>query len=177
MRVMDRAEVMLWRKAERKKLTCKRLATPSDIRRHHADQIVASLEEVIPEAQGLIISAYWPFRGEPDLRNFMAGVSDRGGRCSLPVVVETGQAAYFSALESRRAARQRRLEHPSARNDHRSRARYSDRASRGLRPGLLSPRLWRWFLRPNARNNEKLPTQVRGGLSTASTSDHSPTAE
>ncbi|RPI35979.1 MAG: 5-formyltetrahydrofolate cyclo-ligase [Hyphomicrobiaceae bacterium] len=95
MQVMDRAEVMRWRKVERKKLIGERLATPSDTRRRHADKIVASLEVVISEAQGLIISAYWPFRGEPDLRNFMAGVSDRGGRCALPVVVERGKPLIF----------------------------------------------------------------------------------
>jgi hypothetical protein len=43
---------MRWRKAERAKLIGKRLAIPSDIRRHHADQIIDSLEEVLPEAQG-----------------------------------------------------------------------------------------------------------------------------
>jgi 5,10-methenyltetrahydrofolate synthetase len=92
---MDRAEVMGWRKAERKKLICKRLATPSDIRRHHDHQIVANLEEVIPNTQGLTISAYWPFRGEPDLRKFMTSVSARGGRCALPVVLEQGKPLIF----------------------------------------------------------------------------------
>jgi 5,10-methenyltetrahydrofolate synthetase len=95
MQVMDRAEVMRWRKAERNKLIGERLATPSEIRRRHTDKIVSSLEEVIPQAQGLIISAYWPFRGEPDLRYFMASVSDRGGRCALPVVVEKDQPLIF----------------------------------------------------------------------------------
>jgi 5-formyltetrahydrofolate cyclo-ligase len=92
---MDRAEVMRWRKAERKRQIGKRLATPTDIRRRHADQIVAILEEVLPEVQGLIISAYWPFRGEPDLRIFMADISDRGGRGALPVVVERGMPLVF----------------------------------------------------------------------------------
>jgi 5-formyltetrahydrofolate cyclo-ligase len=54
-----------------------------------------TLEEVIGEVEGLIVSAYWPFRGEPDLRGFMAGVSDRGGRCALPVVVERDKPLVF----------------------------------------------------------------------------------
>jgi hypothetical protein len=54
MQVMDRAEVMRWRKAERNKLIGERLATPSEIRRRHTDKIVSSLEEVIPQAQGLM---------------------------------------------------------------------------------------------------------------------------
>ena len=62
---MDRAEVIQWRKAERQRLISERLAMNGDVRRRHADQIAASLEEVIGEIQGLIVSAYWPFRGEP----------------------------------------------------------------------------------------------------------------
>jgi 5-formyltetrahydrofolate cyclo-ligase len=95
MQVMDRSEIMQWRKAERQRLIAERLAIHSDIRRCHADQIAASLDEVISEVQGLIVSAYWPFRGEPDLRGFMAGISDRGGRCALPVVVERGKPLVF----------------------------------------------------------------------------------
>ena len=52
MQVMDRAEVMRWRKAERKKLIGERLATPSDTRRRHADKIVASLEVSSPKPRG-----------------------------------------------------------------------------------------------------------------------------
>ena len=80
---MDRAEVMQWRKAERQRLIGERLAIPGDIRRHQTDQIAANLDEVIGEVHGRVVSAYWPFRGEPDLRGFMAGVLDRGGRCAL----------------------------------------------------------------------------------------------
>ena len=92
---MDRAEVMQWRKAERQRLIGERLAMSSDLRRRHADQIGARLEEVVGKVQGVIVSAYWPFRGEPDLRGFMAGVCDRGGRCALPVVAERGKPLVF----------------------------------------------------------------------------------
>ena len=70
---MDRAEVMQWRKAERQRLIAERLAMNS----------------------GLVVSAYWPFHGEPDLRSFLTAVSDRGGRCALPVVVERGKPLVF----------------------------------------------------------------------------------
>jgi 5,10-methenyltetrahydrofolate synthetase len=93
--VMDRAEVMQWRKSERQRLIAERLAMNSDVRRRYANQIAASLQEVIGEVQGLIVSVYWPFRGEPDLRAFMASVSDRGGRCALPVVIERGKPLVF----------------------------------------------------------------------------------
>jgi 5-formyltetrahydrofolate cyclo-ligase len=92
---MDRAEVMQWRKAERQRLIGERLAMNGDVRRRHGDQIAASLERVIGDVQGLIVSAYWPFRGEPDLRGFMAAFSARGGRCALPVVVERGKPLVF----------------------------------------------------------------------------------
>jgi 5-formyltetrahydrofolate cyclo-ligase len=93
--VMDRAEVMQWRKAERQRLIAERLVMNSDVRRRHADQIAASLEEVVGKVQGVIVSAYWPFRGEPDLRGFMGRVSNRGGQCALPVVVERGKPLVF----------------------------------------------------------------------------------
>ena len=92
---MDHAEIMQWRKAERQRLIAERLALNSDVRRRYAEQIASSLEEVIGEVQGLIVSAYWPFRGEPDLRDFITGVSDHGGRCALPVVVERGKPLVF----------------------------------------------------------------------------------
>jgi 5-formyltetrahydrofolate cyclo-ligase len=92
---MDRAEVMQWRKAERLRLIAERLAMKSDVRRRCAEQIATTLEDVIGEVRQLIVSVYWPFRGEPDLRGFMAGVSDRGGRCALPVVVERGKPLVF----------------------------------------------------------------------------------
>jgi len=95
MQVMDRAEVIQWRKAERQRLIAERLAVPGDIRRHYADQIAVSLDELIGEVHGREIGAYWPFRGEPDLRGFMARVSNRGGRCALPVVIERGKPPVF----------------------------------------------------------------------------------
>ena len=91
------AEVMQWRKAERRRLVKERLAMNSEVRRRHADQIAAGLEEIVGKVRGVIVSAYWPFRGEPDLRGFMAGVSDRGGQCALPVVIERGKPLVFRA--------------------------------------------------------------------------------
>jgi 5-formyltetrahydrofolate cyclo-ligase len=86
---------MHWRKAERQRLIAERLALNRDVRRRYAGQIASSLEEVVGEVQDLIVSVYWPFRGEPDLRGFMAGVSARGGRCALPVVVERDGPLVF----------------------------------------------------------------------------------
>jgi len=100
---MDRAEVMQWRKAERQTLIGERLAMNGDERRRHANQIVASLQKVIGEVRGLIVSAYWPFRGESDLRGCMAAVSARGGACALPVVVERGKPLVFRGVLGNRS--------------------------------------------------------------------------
>ena len=69
------------------------------------------------------------------------------------------------------------LEHPSACNYRGSRAQCSDRACRRLRPGVLSPRLWRWLFRPHVRSNEKLASQARRWLSTAGDTHDSSSAE
>jgi 5,10-methenyltetrahydrofolate synthetase len=93
----QRANVMRWRKAERERLIKERLAIPSAIRRRHAEQIAANLEEAIGDVEGRIVSAYWPFRGEPDLRAFLRRIAARGGGTALPVVVTRGQPLVFRA--------------------------------------------------------------------------------
>ena len=49
----------------------------------------------IGDVSGRIVSAYWPFRGEPDFRPFLQEVTARGGRTALPVVVENGRPLEF----------------------------------------------------------------------------------
>jgi 5-formyltetrahydrofolate cyclo-ligase len=93
--IMDWAEVIRWRKAERERLIAARLATSADDRAAWAAEIAKGLDRVIGDVTGLIVSVYWPFRGEPDLRAWMKQVTARGGRCALPVVVEKGQPLIF----------------------------------------------------------------------------------
>ncbi|MCK6449368.1 MAG: 5-formyltetrahydrofolate cyclo-ligase [Alphaproteobacteria bacterium] len=93
----QRADVLRWRKAERERLIKERLAIASDLRRAHDDKIAANLETAIGDVAGLIVSAYWPFRGEPDLRAFLERVVVRGGRTALPVVIARGQPLVFRA--------------------------------------------------------------------------------
>lgn len=92
---MERAEVMAWRKAERARLIAARLATPADDRAAWSARIAEELDQAIGAVEGLVISVYWPFRGEPDLRPWMNAVALRGGRCALPVVVEKGAPLAF----------------------------------------------------------------------------------
>jgi 5,10-methenyltetrahydrofolate synthetase len=43
----------------------------------------------------LCISAYWPFRGEPDLLPFLGDVATQNGRTALPVVSARGAPLTF----------------------------------------------------------------------------------
>ena len=44
---------------------------------------------------GRIVGAYWPLRGEPDLREWLERVASRGDRYALPVVVERHAPLVF----------------------------------------------------------------------------------
>jgi 5-formyltetrahydrofolate cyclo-ligase len=89
------SDVRRWRKTERERLIKSRLAISSDIRCRQADQIAASLEQAISEVERSVVSAYWPFRGEPDLRGFIKRLAARGARTALPVVIARGQPLIF----------------------------------------------------------------------------------
>jgi 5,10-methenyltetrahydrofolate synthetase len=94
---MSRAEVMAWRKPERERLIAERLAVPAAERRSHTDRIAEALDAAIGDPSGRIISAYWPFRGEPDLRPWMAAATARGAVCALPIVREKNAPMIFRA--------------------------------------------------------------------------------
>ncbi|WP_421579287.1 5-formyltetrahydrofolate cyclo-ligase [Shinella sp. M31] len=88
-------DVNRWRKAERERLIAKRLALPAATRLAHDEVIAAHVLDEIGDVTGRIVSAYWPFRGEPDFRPFLHEVSKRGGLTALPVVVEKGRPLEF----------------------------------------------------------------------------------
>ena len=143
----------------------------------HGDQIAASLERVIGDVQGLIVSAYWPFRGEPDLRGFMAAFSARGGRCALPVVVERGKPLVFRLWSPGEPLARGvwNIPVPVASEEVVPNVVIApvvgfDRACYRLGYGG-------GFFRPNARNDEQLATQAWRGLSTASACNDSSPAE
>lgn len=84
------ADVLRWRKAERQRLIEMRLAINAEERKRRAGRIASLLDLAIARFGGRIIGAYWPFRGEPDLRDWMIRVIERGGRIALPVVIRNG---------------------------------------------------------------------------------------
>jgi len=93
----QRRDVMRWRKAARETLIAERLAIPGDQRRLHAEAIATALTEEIGDVSGAIVSFYWPFRGEPDLRGVMTQLAERGAVTALPVVVKRRAPLQFRA--------------------------------------------------------------------------------
>ncbi len=81
------SDVARWRKAERKRLIDQRLVIKAAQRQVKSDRIAALLDLTIGKFSGRIVGTYWPFRGEPDLRNWGIKVIERGGRIALPVVI------------------------------------------------------------------------------------------
>ena len=84
------ADIVRWRQGERQRLIAARLAIDAEERRRKAGRIAGLLDLTISRVSGRIVGAYWPFRGEPDLRDWMISVVKRGGRIALPVVIQKG---------------------------------------------------------------------------------------
>ena len=96
---MERREIMEWRRAERQRLIDARLAEPVAARQEKSARIAGQLERHCRDAgllqAGTVISAYWPLRGEPDLRPWLGTLHEQGLICVLPVVVEKGAPLVF----------------------------------------------------------------------------------
>lgn len=90
-------DIARWRKAERERLIAARLAILADTRAVLSARIAELLDGIVGDVGGRIVSLYWPFRGEPDLRPWMAGIVERGGTTALPVVVEKAHPLVFRA--------------------------------------------------------------------------------
>jgi 5,10-methenyltetrahydrofolate synthetase len=88
-------DVARWRTAERKRLIGARLALGAQERQVRSDRIAATLDRIVGRVSGRTISSYWPFRGEPDLRNWSIRIIERGGRIALPVVIRKGWPLEF----------------------------------------------------------------------------------
>ncbi len=68
---------------------------PAAKRQALGEKIAAHVEGAMGDVRGLTISAYWPFRGEPDFRSLMARVRERGGRTALPVCIKRAAPMSF----------------------------------------------------------------------------------
>ncbi len=87
--------VQRWRKAERARLIAARLELSVAEREEHALRIAHDLDRIVPRTPASLVSLYWPFRGEPDLRPWMRAACERGIRVALPVVIALGQPLVF----------------------------------------------------------------------------------
>lgn len=89
------ADVARWRKAERERLISVRMAQSQADREALSERISAELDTIIHPGSGVIVSLYWPFRGEPNLRGWMERASGKGARMALPVVEAKGLPLIF----------------------------------------------------------------------------------
>lgn len=90
-------DVARWRKSERERLIKARLAMTALERQAHTEAITRRLDEIVGDVTGKTVSAYWPIRGEPDLRAWLESVWQRAGRGALPVVVAKATPLVFRA--------------------------------------------------------------------------------
>ena len=90
-------EVARFRKAERARLYALRKSDGIEARAAMSEALSRALDAEIGDPAGLRIAAYWPIRGEIDLRGWMASVVRRGGLPALPVVVARGAPVKFHA--------------------------------------------------------------------------------
>ncbi|MGH6762371.1 MAG: 5-formyltetrahydrofolate cyclo-ligase [Phyllobacterium sp.] len=92
-------DVRRWRKAERERLISARMAIDVDRRKLAAKRIAEFLDTLFPDLANSIVSFYWPFRGEPDLREWIAAKAQRNIRCALPVVTDKNAPLTFRSWQ------------------------------------------------------------------------------
>ena len=83
-------DVARWRKAERTRLLDTRRALSVEARRDWGQALMRDLHSLLPHVPGwgagTVFSAYWPIKGEADLRPLMADLHAQGIRIALPLV-------------------------------------------------------------------------------------------
>jgi len=88
-------DVARWRKVERERLIAARCALTEEYRREQTLAIARAVEKILTTLSLPILSVYWPIRAEPDLRAWMATLSQQGVRVALPVAIALGQPLVF----------------------------------------------------------------------------------
>ncbi len=83
-------DVARWRKTERTRLLAQRRTLEVGARRAARDALVEHLRGLLRDRlgdlQGRVLAAYWPIKGEPDLRPLLAELDEAGVVLALPVV-------------------------------------------------------------------------------------------
>lgn len=88
-------DIAAWRIATRKRLLATRSALSDEEHRQRDARIVDNLEASLGGTAISCLSAYWPVRGEPDLRPWLAQLPARGTTLALPVVVGPARPLEF----------------------------------------------------------------------------------
>lgn len=92
-------DVTRWRKAERTRLLEARMTLPIAERKVIGEALAVHLRQVLKDrfrgTPGVIFSAYWPIKGEPDLRPLMAKLHNAGVTVALPLVESRGAPLAF----------------------------------------------------------------------------------
>lgn len=88
-------DVASWRKAKRAELIAARVAVPVAERKRVAEEVASALDELIDFDQAPVVSIYWPFQGELNLRDWMHAAHQRGAGIALPVVEAKAQPLVF----------------------------------------------------------------------------------
>jgi 5-formyltetrahydrofolate cyclo-ligase len=97
MTALSREEIMAWRRQTRQRLLAARRDLTVEQRLTASRAIQARLEGSVGDLAGRTVSAYWPLRGEPDLRPWLAALHERGVRCAMPLVVARNEPLAFRA--------------------------------------------------------------------------------
>ena len=92
---MERAEVIAWRKEKRTALIEARMAMPGTDHTTADAAIARRLDTCFAAIDPCLVGAYWPFRREFGVLNFLDRLIARGFRVALPVVVGKGQPLAF----------------------------------------------------------------------------------
>lgn len=93
----ERQAIMDWRRGTRQRLIAERLRISVADRQAASARIGVNLDALLGDLRGQVVSGYWPLRGEPDLRPWMASLTARGVRCAMPLVVEKNAPLRFRA--------------------------------------------------------------------------------
>lgn len=86
-----------WRAARRGELLAARQAMPAAQRAQWNEALCTHLRDMLPAVRGVVIGAYMPFRGEPDLRALLEVWRQAGAEIALPVMKGRGMAMEFRA--------------------------------------------------------------------------------
>jgi 5-formyltetrahydrofolate cyclo-ligase len=87
--------VSAWRKTMRVRLLAERMAIPAEQRAAWSEQIAVQLLDRIEAANARMVSAYWPIRGEPELRPLLRILQERGIGTALPVALALRRPLIF----------------------------------------------------------------------------------